>query len=212
MRQISEILAEDQQQSQQRILCLLILATSVPVVAGGNFHRFLWKQKRKILLWKCAVSIRMYGISCQNHKAHEYLRRCLLQWQSSAFSMLTGLICSSRDTKMTGGSCRYVQHRYIRMTLFSKFIGSILNHKTFYFTNAQIQMGKRLLHLEGYLLFCVMTVLSPEQEQGKLHILCIREALLLFRSVYKYSLQSFHLWLWTHQYQQSKAQTLSLLR
>ena len=50
MKQIPEILVENQQQSQERILCLVILATSVPIVASVNFHRFLWKQKRKTLL------------------------------------------------------------------------------------------------------------------------------------------------------------------
>lgn len=63
MKLISGILAEVQQQSHGRILCFLFFPTS-PVVAGGNFHRFMWEQKRKILLWKCTISVRMYEISC----------------------------------------------------------------------------------------------------------------------------------------------------
>lgn len=42
MKQIPEIL-QDQQKSLERILCRLILPTSVPIVAGDKFHRFLWK-------------------------------------------------------------------------------------------------------------------------------------------------------------------------
>lgn len=128
-------------EDMERILCHLILATSVPIVAGVNFHRFLWKQKRKILLWKCAVSVKMYGISCQNHKAHEYLRTCILQWQSSSFSMLTGLMFQLRYKDDCDGSSKdmYNTDTYF-MSLFSKFIGSILNHKPFYSTKAQIQM------------------------------------------------------------------------
>lgn len=75
-------------------------STSVPIVDGGNFHRFMWKQKRKIFLWKCTISVGCMKFPAKTTVPMNVWGNVFCNYRVQSFLCWLAL-CSSRDSKIT---------------------------------------------------------------------------------------------------------------